>query len=186
MAALRLPKTGYAVAIDLGDAHSPDTPIHPRRKQEVGRRLALTALSVQYGQNLVHTGPTFKSITADDATSMINVATISFSLGTAGGLHAHGTADCDQVGSKLCCGESPFEVLLITGAWKRANYTIEAEEQVKVELPPNTTKPVSVRYAWEAWPQCSLYNGVGGPDDHSGIAGTPFCWNGTIATSCAY
>ena len=64
MAALRLPKTGYAVAIDLGDAHSPDTPIHPRRKQEVGRRLALTALSVQYGQNLVHTGPTFKSITA--------------------------------------------------------------------------------------------------------------------------
>ncbi len=47
MAALKLPKVGYAVAIDLGDVHSPVTPIHPRRKQEVGRRLALSALSVQ-------------------------------------------------------------------------------------------------------------------------------------------
>ena len=48
MAALKLNKTGFAVAIDLGDLHSPVTPIHPRRKQEVGRRLALSALSVQY------------------------------------------------------------------------------------------------------------------------------------------
>ena len=47
MAALKLPKVGYAVAIDLGDVHSPVSPIHPRRKQEVGRRLALSALSVQ-------------------------------------------------------------------------------------------------------------------------------------------
>eukprot|EP01043_Picozoa_sp_COSAG02_P022326 COSAG02_NODE_1158_length_14185_cov_21.954778_4_plen_85_part_00 len=47
MAALKLPKVGYAVAIDLGDVRSPVTPIHPRRKQEVGRRLALSALSVQ-------------------------------------------------------------------------------------------------------------------------------------------
>ena len=35
MAALRLKRTGYAVAVDLGDAHSPVNPIHPRRKQEV-------------------------------------------------------------------------------------------------------------------------------------------------------
>jgi hypothetical protein len=43
---------------------------------------------------------------------------------------------------------------------------------------------IAVRYAWEAWPQCSLYNGVGGPDNHTGIAATPFCWNKTMP--CAY
>ena len=181
MAALKLPKTGYAVAIDLGDPHSPDSPIHPRRKQEVGRRLALAALSIQYGQkNLTHTGPTFESISA-----AADAVTIVFSQGTAHGLHAHGTADCDQVGSRLCCRESPFEILLSNGTWARANYTV-GEGQVEVALLPTTATPISARYAWEAWPQCSLYNGVGGPDDHTGIAGTPFCWNGTIAAPCAY
>ena len=68
MAALKLPRTGYAVAIDLGDVHSPVTPIHPRRKQEVGRRLALSALSVQYGKaGIVHTGPVFSSIAVASA-----------------------------------------------------------------------------------------------------------------------
>lgn len=202
MAALRLPRTGYAVAIDLGDIHSPDTPIHPRRKQEVGRRLALAALNVQYGQkDLMHTGPTFESISAaahadvdadgDDGVGVATAAaTVSFTPGTAVGLHTHGTADCDQVGSRRCCEESPFEILLTTATWARANYTISTIEGqgpvVKVTLPPNTASPISARYAWEAWPLCSLFNGVGGPDDHTGISGTPWCWNGTTAAPCAY
>ena len=33
---------------------------------------------------------------------------------------------------------------------------------------------VAVRYDWEGYPQCALYNGVGGPDNHTGIAATPF------------
>ena len=35
--ALKLPDTGYAVSLDLGDPVSPFGSIHPRRKQEVGR-----------------------------------------------------------------------------------------------------------------------------------------------------
>ena len=46
MAALKLPKVGYGVAIDLGDPTSPQGSIHPRRKQEVGRRLSLSCLSI--------------------------------------------------------------------------------------------------------------------------------------------
>ena len=179
MAALKLNKTGFAVAIDLGDLHSPVTPIHPRRKQEVGRRLALSALSVQYGrQDIVSTGPTFESMVVDG-----NTATIFFKNGTAHGLHHAGTADCNLVGTKRCCGESPFAILLGNGTWQRVNYTFRAE-QVELFLPAHSPRPLAARYAWEPWPLCSVYNGEGGPDDHSGIAGTPWCWNGT--SPCPY
>ena len=105
MAALKLPNTGYAVAIDLGDVHSPVTPIHPRRKQEVGRRLALSALSIQYGnKSVISTGPVFHSVQpvasagagggaggAATETAAISftpgTATISFTPGTATGRH---------------------------------------------------------------------------------------------------
>ena len=53
MAGLRLPNTGYAVAVDLGDTNSPARSVHPRRKQEVSRRLALQALKLQYGKSAV-------------------------------------------------------------------------------------------------------------------------------------
>lgn len=48
LAALQLPTVGMATAIDLGDMRSPHGGIHPRLKQEVGRRLALTARAVQF------------------------------------------------------------------------------------------------------------------------------------------
>jgi hypothetical protein len=48
LAALKLPNVGMATAIDLGDMQSPNGGIHPRLKQEVGRRLALTVRAVQY------------------------------------------------------------------------------------------------------------------------------------------
>lgn len=51
-----LPQTAWATAADLGDgvAGGPDGPCpvpgHPRRKQEVGRRLALAALNRSYSE----------------------------------------------------------------------------------------------------------------------------------------
>jgi len=44
--ALSVPGTGLAVTIDIGDTFD----IHPRNKQEVGRRLALQALAGAYGR----------------------------------------------------------------------------------------------------------------------------------------
>ncbi len=61
-AALKLPQTGMAVAIDIGDPTSPEGSIHPRRKQEVGRRLSLVASAVQYGMPVVYEGPTMISV----------------------------------------------------------------------------------------------------------------------------
>jgi len=55
---LKLPNTGMASAIDIGDAKD----IHPKNKQEVGRRLALNALKVAYGKDVVTAGPTFEGM----------------------------------------------------------------------------------------------------------------------------
>jgi hypothetical protein len=48
---LSLPHTGMATAIDLADANNPGD-IHPKNKQEVGRRLALWALGSVYGKKV--------------------------------------------------------------------------------------------------------------------------------------
>ncbi|WP_162633344.1 sialate O-acetylesterase [Echinicola strongylocentroti] len=55
MTALEIPRTGMAVAIDLGEADN----IHPKNKQEVGRRLALQALSGAYHYDVLSAGPTY-------------------------------------------------------------------------------------------------------------------------------
>jgi len=55
---LKLPNTGMASAIDIGDAKD----IHPKNKQEVGRRLALNALKVAYDKDSLIAGPTFNGM----------------------------------------------------------------------------------------------------------------------------
>ena len=47
-----------AVATDIGDAKD----IHPKNKQEVGRRLALDALALAYGKPIEYSGPVFKDM----------------------------------------------------------------------------------------------------------------------------
>ena len=66
---LSLPNTGMATIIDIGEAND----IHPRNKQDVGRRLALSALKVTYNQDIVDSGPTFKEMKIDG-----NKAIVSF------------------------------------------------------------------------------------------------------------
>jgi len=55
---LKVPHTGMAVTTDIGNIRD----IHPRNKQEVGRRLALWALTKDYGKKgIEYSGPLFKS-----------------------------------------------------------------------------------------------------------------------------
>jgi len=61
-AAREIPNCGMAVINDIGNVGD----IHPKNKQEVGRRLALIALAGTYGQkDLAYSGPTFKNLAAE-------------------------------------------------------------------------------------------------------------------------
>jgi sialate O-acetylesterase len=167
-AALQLPGVGVAIASDLGDPGAPAGAIHPRRKQEVGRRLALNARVLLYGERdgLVYQGPVLDSV---EFTRF--GAILGFRSGTADGLHLKGTAECTD-----CCFVSPFEVLDSLGNWTRAEATIFHGQKIMLE----STDPIlGIRLNWEGYPQCAVYNGSGGPDDHAGLPAAPFEW-------CAY
>ncbi len=59
---LSLPNTAMALAIDIGDSSN----IHPKNKQEVGRRLALAAEDLVYGEDVIASGPVFHSMRIRD------------------------------------------------------------------------------------------------------------------------
>jgi sialate O-acetylesterase len=55
------PNTGMAVTTDITDLNN----IHPKNKQEVGRRLALWASAKVYGRDIVYSGPLYKSMAVE-------------------------------------------------------------------------------------------------------------------------
>ena len=50
-------RTGIAVAIDIGQAND----IHPRNKKDVGERLWMAARKVVFEEDIIHSGPMYKS-----------------------------------------------------------------------------------------------------------------------------
>ncbi|MBV9868686.1 MAG: hypothetical protein JO316_25295 [Abitibacteriaceae bacterium] len=140
MTAQTLPKVGVAVTTDIGEAKD----IHPKNKQEVGRRLALNALAIAYGQKLEYSGPIYRSMKKDGNTIHLTFDHVD------GGLVAQG-------GNKL-------EGFSIAGADKKfvwADARIEGNTvAVSSPLVPN---PVAVRYAWAENPVANLFNKEGLP-----------------------
>jgi sialate O-acetylesterase len=149
---LSLPATGMATAVDIGLP----TNIHPMDKMDVGKRLALAARHVAYGEDLVYSGPIFKGVKKD-----ANALRVSF----------------DDLGSGLVIGQSPwvgpgapvlptdhlvgFEVAGADGKWKPADAKIDGDDVVVSSA--DVPAPVAVRYDWAAYPEGNLYNKEGLP-----------------------
>ena len=139
MAAEIVPNTGIAVTIDIGEAND----IHPRNKQEVGRRLALQALNKTYGMNVVCSGPVYEGYEVDG-----NTIRIRFSS-TNKGLVAKG----DKLeGFTIAGADHKFH-------WADAKIVGNCVEVSSKEVP----MPLAVRYAWAHNPIGNLYNGAGLP-----------------------
>ncbi|GAB3585990.1 sialate O-acetylesterase [Hymenobacter daeguensis] len=141
--ALALPKTGMVVAIDIGNRDD----IHPRNKQEVGRRLALEAGRVAYGDaKVVSQGPS-------PGKPVVAGATLRLPL------LAHGTGLVLKEP-----GGTTLRGFAIAGAdrkfyWARGHL----EGNTLVLSSPQVPKPVAVRYDWGNSPFPNLYNREGLP-----------------------
>jgi sialate O-acetylesterase len=132
---LSLPNTGMAVIIDIGEADN----IHPKNKQDVGKRLALWALAKTYGKKLVYSGPIYKSMKVDG-----NSIVLSF----------------DHVGGGLVAkGGEELKGFAIAGADKKFVWAdAKIEGDTVVVSSEKVAEPVAVRYAWADNPVCNLYN----------------------------
>lgn len=139
---LSLPNTGMALAIDIGDAAD----IHPKNKQDVGKRLALCALNIAYGKEVIYSGPVYQSLKVEG-----DKAVITFS-NTGKGLVVH-----DKYGY--------VKGFALAGDDKKFYWAKGEISGNKVILQSNRVKnPVAVRYAWADNPDdADLYNEEGLP-----------------------
>lgn len=148
----KLPKTGEAVIIDIGEGKD----IHPKNKVDVGRRLARWALANEYGIKVAYHSPQYKSMEKKDKTIVLTFD------------HVEG-------------GWRPFDVAVprgftIAGADKKF-YKADAKVDGNrvVVSSKDVAEPVSVRYAWADNPVCNMFSGAGLPltpfrtDDWPGI-----------------
>lgn len=148
-------RTGMASAIDIGEADD----IHPRNKQDVGERLAVSALSVAYREDVVYSGPIYK----DHSVKGDNVY-ISF----------------DHIGRGLLAKGDKYGYLkgfAIAGTDRKFRWAFAYIKDEKVVVwHPDIKSPVAVRYGWSDNPDdLNLYNVEGLPaspfrtDDWKGI-----------------
>ena len=159
---LRLPNTGMAVLIDIGEAGD----IHPLNKQEVGSRLAKIALAKQFRQDVRYTGPVYRSMSVEGDKIRLSFDSVGGEL-VARELPAIYDVSVARKETKPLVHNRPgsqLEGFAICGAdrkWVWADAVIE--RNTVVVSAPEVREPVAVRYAWADNPTCNLYNKEGLP-----------------------
>jgi len=134
------PATAMAVTIDIGEARD----IHPKNKQEVGRRLALPALALIHGQKVVYSGPMYASHEVRAQRIILRFTHVGGGLRTRDGKPLNG-----------------FAIAGADGKYRWARCRIEGDTVVVWALLMRA--PKSVRYAWADNPVCNLINKEGLP-----------------------
>lgn len=140
-AALSIPHTGMAATVDIGNVKD----IHPRNKQDVGRRLALWALAKDYGQDdLVYSGPMYKSMKVEGGKIRV---------------------EFDHVGGGLVSRDGqPLTWFTIAG---KDQEFVEAKAEIDgssvVVWSESVPAPVAVRFAWNQTAEPNLSNKEGLP-----------------------
>ncbi|MGI9456979.1 MAG: sialate O-acetylesterase, partial [Aeoliella sp.] len=141
MALDRLPNSGEAVIIDLGEGND----IHPRNKRSVADRLARHALANQYDVPVACASPRFESLQVTDGKAIVTLRDCGRGLMSFDTKEIHG-----------------FSIAGADDKWVEANATIIGKNQVEVSN-DQVAEPVAVRYAWADNPVCNLYSQIGLP-----------------------
>lgn len=142
--AQQLDGVGMMVNIDIGMAND----IHPKNKQEVGRRLALLALNRTYGHETACAAPDFYQMRVQEGKAILSFRPVP--------------------GSDALAQNEDIKGFTIAGpdhVWHVAKAHTEGErfmQRVVVEC-PEVPYPVAVRYAWADNPTCNLVTVSGLP-----------------------
>jgi sialate O-acetylesterase len=132
--------TGMAVIMDVGDVFN----IHPKNKQEVGKRLALWALAKDYGfKDIFYSSPLYKNMKIENGKARIFFETS---------------------GSSLIVKGNTIKGFAIAGPDKKfvwANAQIDGDSVLVWS--DKLQNPSAVRYGWSDWIECNLYNKQGLP-----------------------
>lgn len=138
------PRTGLAVAIDIGDRYD----LHPPNKQELGRRLARAARRV-FGERIPPSGPVPLSARRIVGAGDGDAVAVTFGDVT-NGLVAYGAER--PIGFELCSASA--------GACRYADAEIRGDT---VLLRAPIAGAVRVRYGWADNPVVTLFDGAGLP-----------------------
>ena len=135
-----IPNTGIAGTTDIGDMD-----LHPKKKEPVGRRLALQALKKTYGKDVVADGPAFKSFSVEGSKIRVLFDNVPTTLKSNDGkdLTWFEVIDADKdefVGAKA-----------------------EIDGKTVVLSAPGVEKPVGVRFGWHKIAVPNLVNAEGLP-----------------------
>jgi sialate O-acetylesterase len=150
---LKLPNTGQAVIIDIGQADD----IHPKDKQDVGHRLALAARHVAYGQDLAYSGPTYDSLKIDGDKVIVSFKNVGAGLTIA-------AAPSTQPSVPQAAPADALQGFAIAGddhhfVWA----TAAISGDTIIVSSPEVKEPKAVRYGWANNPEVNLYNKDGLP-----------------------
>ncbi len=152
----KLRNTGQAVIIDVGEGRD----IHPRDKHTVANRLARWALAKDYGIDIPHQSPRYRSMKIQGSKILVDFDHVG-----ASGLYTFDTRE--PVGFAIAGSDQKF-------VWASAR--IVDEDTIEV-WSDSVDKPVAVRYAWANNPDCNVFS-------REGLPATPFRtddWPGVTA-----
>lgn len=137
---LAQPNCGLVMLADEGERRN----VHPKDKRPVGERLARLAGSMIYGENLVPTGPVLDWHESKDGSVLLRFRHAGKGLqARGGGLRTFAVCGADRV-------------------FHPAQAQITERDMIRVACPDVAT-PVAVRYAWQPFPDCNLFNSEGLP-----------------------
>lgn len=140
LSALKIPHTGVAVNIDLGEWND----IHPLNKKEVGRRLALSVMKIAYDdKKIISSAPVYNNMVVEGNKIILSFTEVG-----------NGFASIEKLKSFAIAGEDKQFV------W--ANAKIEGDQIIVWS--DKVKNPIAVRYAWADNPEgANLRNKEGLP-----------------------
>ncbi|MCF7818839.1 MAG: sialate O-acetylesterase, partial [Kiritimatiellales bacterium] len=141
--------------------------IHPPFKDRVGERLARLALEHSYGIPTISRGPTLLDIQINGSEAVLAFDHVADGLQTQ-------AVDAQPDADEIAQGKPPVSVsadelagFALCGSDHVFYWATDAEiigaNQVRIANVADVPEPVAIRYAWDSYPRCNLFNDAGLP-----------------------